>query len=92
MGLINTDNFETSQGVQIANSYICITGIQAFKETDVYKMYVSYKVFVNEVSRSSKTPLDELNLLVSNINLSTNLYEQAYTELKVLYPNYVDVL
>jgi len=96
MGILNHDNLNYN-GIQIQNTYICISNnvirIQLDKtnESPIYIIDINYTVYASyEAKNNGFMPLQNLGI-VKNVNtIPADLYDYSYQQLKNIYPNYSD--
>ena len=96
MGILNHDNLNYN-GIQIQNTYICISNnvirIQLDKSSvePLYNIDINYNVYASHDAKSNEfPPLQNLGF-VKNVNtIPTDLYDYSYQQLKNIYPNYSD--
>ena len=95
MGLINHDVFESSNGVQKADSYMSFNNETLYlrKANGAYSVHANYRIFWDKAARDAGKSFLELRNIsaqVSEADLANNLYGVLYAELKKQYPNAVD--
>jgi len=95
MGLINHDVFESSNGVQKADSYMSFNNETLYlrKANGAYSVHANYRIFWDKAARDAGKSFLELRNVsaqVSEADLANNLYGVLYAELKKQYPNAVD--
>lgn len=100
MGLINKNTTTLENGIELSDTYISIERLKIEKdglaEPTIYRIY---NRIVEHVSREKKYEgKPKLNNVSINFNLEqlpatlSELYEKAYSEVKLFYPNTEDVL
>jgi len=95
MGLINHDIFESSNGVQKADSYMSFNNETLYlrKANGAYSVHANYRIFWDKAAKDAGKSFLELRNIsaqVSEADLANNLYGVLYAELKKQYPNAVD--
>ncbi len=95
MGLINHDVFESSNGVQKADSYMSFNNETLYlrKANGAYSVHANYRIFWDKAAKDAGKSFLELRNVsaqVSEADLANNLYGVLYAELKKQYPNAVD--
>lgn len=96
MGIINHDNYTTSYGIDVTDSYISIGTHNLEVSKDETNYILRYIVTIwasqsdrNDNKRSLQVISREIN--ISSAQLSTSLYELAYSDLKTIFKNSTDV-
>jgi hypothetical protein len=93
MGLINNDSVETPSGLSASGCYIKITTLLSYKNEDgTFNVVADYSVYKDEASKLDKSPIEQGQVSIVGADITANLYEQSYAQLKTIYTNYTDVL
>jgi len=96
MGIINHSEYVLSNGINLRDTYICISSNQiriSKLANGNYSVVVNYLVYCNQEAKlNDKNPLSNVSFefIISESQLSSNLYTLGYRELKIMYPNYSD--
>ena len=100
MGLINNATTTLENGLEISNTYISIERLKIVKDTSVQP--TKYRIFnraMEHISRDKKYDgKPKLSSVSINFDLETlpstmdELYVKAYSEIKLFYPDAVDVI
>lgn len=96
MGLINHSDYILSNGISLIDTYICISSspVRVSKVGNgSYSVNVNYVVFLNQDAKTeNKNTLDNIGFQfqITENELSQNIYNLAYQQLKIIYPVYSD--
>ena len=91
MGILVPQQYFDFAKCSLSNTYI------AFSTNDLRvnpnEINALYSVWISHESRlSNGSPIWSENLKVSDVSTTVNVYEQAYTALKLMFPNSTDII